>query len=181
MPYDSRIRRWPSAVPPPWLPMAGTMNGSAPSRRRCTTAARKMIGHVGNASTARRDGHAVSGPHAVGQIERRERRFDGGRHIGHTRPRKSLTKTKHTRVFGHGQHCRSAAAPRSFHSGQDDIIQPVLLEHPHEVEELFHVDGLDDVPIDLERIALQLVLVVRRGRHDHHRDILQARVRTSLR
>ena len=42
MPYDSSTCRWPSAVPPPWLPMAGTRNGSAPSARKCSTAARRI-------------------------------------------------------------------------------------------------------------------------------------------
>ena len=32
-PYDSMISRWPSAVPPPWLPIAGMMTGIAPSPR----------------------------------------------------------------------------------------------------------------------------------------------------
>ena len=40
MPYDSTTRRCPSAVPPPWLPIAGTMNGRAPSPLRCSTIAR---------------------------------------------------------------------------------------------------------------------------------------------
>jgi hypothetical protein len=34
MPNDSSIARWPSAFAPPWLPMAGTTNGSAPSSRK---------------------------------------------------------------------------------------------------------------------------------------------------
>ncbi len=32
-PRCSSIARWPSAVAPPWLPIAGTTNGSAPSER----------------------------------------------------------------------------------------------------------------------------------------------------
>ena len=42
MPYDSSTCRWPSAVPPPWLPIAGTSSGSAPSERKCSTAARRI-------------------------------------------------------------------------------------------------------------------------------------------
>ena len=33
MPSSASIARWPSAVAPPWLPIAGTTNGSAPSSR----------------------------------------------------------------------------------------------------------------------------------------------------
>ena len=33
MPSVASIARWPSAVAPPWLPIAGTTNGSAPSSR----------------------------------------------------------------------------------------------------------------------------------------------------
>ena len=33
-PDPARIAFWPSAVPPPWLPMAGTTKGSAARRLR---------------------------------------------------------------------------------------------------------------------------------------------------
>ena len=33
IPYDSTIARCPSAVPPPWLPIAGMITGLAPSLR----------------------------------------------------------------------------------------------------------------------------------------------------
>ena len=32
-PYPASTSRWPSAVAPPWLPMAGTITGSAPRAR----------------------------------------------------------------------------------------------------------------------------------------------------
>jgi hypothetical protein len=35
---------WPSAVPPPWLPMAGTMKGSSPRPFRCATTVRARTG-----------------------------------------------------------------------------------------------------------------------------------------
>ena len=40
MPSDARTSSWPSAVAPPWLPMAGTTNTSAPAARTAVTAAR---------------------------------------------------------------------------------------------------------------------------------------------
>ncbi len=105
-----------------------------------------------------------------------EGRFHSGWHVGHTRAGKLLTNAKHTRILGHRRNGCSAAGPMLFHGGQDDVIQPVLLEHPHKVEEFLHVDRLDDVAIDLEGIALQLVLLGVRRRHDDHRDVLQALV-----
>ena len=40
MPNVASIPTCPSAVPPPWLPIAGTMTGSAPRPRTCSTVAR---------------------------------------------------------------------------------------------------------------------------------------------
>ena len=47
-PYAARTSRWPSAVAPPWLPMAGTRNGMAPWARtqatiRATTVVRSLM------------------------------------------------------------------------------------------------------------------------------------------
>ena len=43
-PSDSSIIRCPSLVPPPWLPIAGKMNGSAPYERSRATAVRTISG-----------------------------------------------------------------------------------------------------------------------------------------
>ena len=42
MPYPSTTACCPSAVPPPCEPIAGTINGTAPSDLRCATAARMI-------------------------------------------------------------------------------------------------------------------------------------------
>ena len=43
MPYSARTARWPSTVAPPWLPIAGTTNGSAPTARSSSATVRMTV------------------------------------------------------------------------------------------------------------------------------------------
>ena len=55
-PSSASSARWPSAVPPPWLPIAATTNGSNPSHRTASTAARAIAGIRGDPPAPDRDG-----------------------------------------------------------------------------------------------------------------------------
>ena len=53
MPYSVSIPRWPSAVAPPWLPIAGMMTGSPPhsrTKRAVLAQHRHGVGYVAAAA-----------------------------------------------------------------------------------------------------------------------------------
>ena len=60
-PYDSSTARWPSAVAPPWLPMAGTRNGTAPWSRTHADDPTDDGGEVVQAPRSDGDGDLVAG------------------------------------------------------------------------------------------------------------------------
>ena len=64
IPYPARTASWPSAVAPPWLPMAGTMNTSAPascsrSTTALTTSSMRSMPRLPAATQARVPGRTV--------------------------------------------------------------------------------------------------------------------------
>ena len=62
-PSSARRARWPSAVPPPWLPIAATTKGAKPERRGASsTVARTMPVEAGDPPAA--DGHGDRAPGA---------------------------------------------------------------------------------------------------------------------
>ena len=56
MPMPTSMSRWPSAVAPPWLPMAGKRKGSPPARRISETRSSATSGSGSDPAAAGRDG-----------------------------------------------------------------------------------------------------------------------------
>ena len=81
MPYDSSSRRCPSAVPPPWLPMAGTTNGSAPRPSRCSTIARVIAAMLAMPRLPAVTATLCPGRTLSAQVQPRKLRLDLGRHV----------------------------------------------------------------------------------------------------
>ena len=67
IPSDSSIARWPSAVAPPWLPIAGTTNGSAPRSRSPLIAPRSKRDSLDEPSAAGADGDGHARRDRAGQ------------------------------------------------------------------------------------------------------------------
>ncbi len=61
MPSELSILSWPSAVAPPWLPIAGTTNGSAPRARSPSIAPRVQLDALAQPPAARADGDGHPG------------------------------------------------------------------------------------------------------------------------
>ena len=88
IPSLASVASWPSAVAPPWLPIAGTTNGAAPRSRSPAMAPRSSSTRAGQAATAGADGHrhpvvdrAGEGPHDL--VARRALDVGDGRRVGH--------------------------------------------------------------------------------------------------
>ena len=64
IPYPATSSLCPSAVAPPWLPIAGTMNGSPPAAFTASTIA-LMVSDIGNASAAGGYRYALTLPTVV--------------------------------------------------------------------------------------------------------------------
>ena len=67
MPSAASIASWPSAVAPPWLPIAGTTNGSAPSSRSPAIVAAQQLDPAGEAAAAGADGDRHPGVDGAGE------------------------------------------------------------------------------------------------------------------
>ena len=80
MPSVSSIARCPSAVAPPWLPIAGTTNGSAPSSRKPLMVPRSSATRSVEAAAAATDGHGHAGRHRCGQRSHNLTRVPSPRH-----------------------------------------------------------------------------------------------------
>ena len=122
-------RRCPSAVPPPWLPMAGTMNGLARSALRCSTIALMIRLDVGDAAAAGGDGHALPGLDrfaraAAGQAAREprpRRRRHAGRRISAAREKRKVSRPCSPRPIATSNH----AAPCCQHRGASKHFRPL--------------------------------------------------------
>ena len=61
--------RWPSAVPPPWLPMAGNDERPAPKLLEILDDRPQDGEDIGDPPAAGGDGHALAGPHGLLQVQ----------------------------------------------------------------------------------------------------------------
>ena len=67
MPSLASVASWPSAVAPPWLPIAGTTNGAAPRSRSPAIAPRSSSTRAGQTAAAGPDGDGHPVGHRAGE------------------------------------------------------------------------------------------------------------------
>src|SRR5437867_676061 len=100
------IRRCPSAVPPPWLPMAGMMTGLHPSAQVVAYGLEDK-GKVCDPPASRGDCDGLARPDLRGKLQRAELPVHFGRDVFNACPVKRLPDTQHSRKAG----CVSHGSP----------------------------------------------------------------------